>query len=194
MNTFHEVLNAKIACNITLYIFCLKKSDWQELQNRRESINQGYFFMPKAVLLQILYAVYCLVFCAVATVALSQGHCFFGLRALLLHKFCAVYCHMSCAMGTAASNVVCCMLSHELCHRHCCFILNCMLCTATCFVLWTLLLLIIVLCVLPHVFTMRTAASYIVCCVLPMFCSMALLLPISVCCVLPFAVGTAVLC
>ena len=30
MNTFHEVLNAKIACNITLYMSYLKESDWQE--------------------------------------------------------------------------------------------------------------------------------------------------------------------
>ena len=35
----------------------------------------------------------------------------------------AVHCHMFCAMGTAASFIVCCVLSHVLCHANCYFLL-----------------------------------------------------------------------
>ena len=52
-------------------------------------------FVPKALLLHMLHAVYC---------------CMFVLWALLLHMLYAVYCCVFCVMGTAASYVVCCVL------------------------------------------------------------------------------------
>ena len=60
-------------------------------------------FMPSALLLHILYAVYIL------SHVLCLKHCCFVARALLLHMLYAVYCRMFCAKCTAASYIVCCI-------------------------------------------------------------------------------------
>ena len=71
-------------------------------------------------------------------------------RALLLHIFYAVYCHMLLLWVLPfCAKLHCCfiyciyVLLHFLCHGQCCFILlYYMLCTAACFMPWTLPLVV----------------------------------------------------
>ena len=98
--------------------------------------------MPWALLLHILYAVYCHMCCAMGSYS-----CFVP-RSLLLDILYAMYIlpHIYatdtavCAKDTAASYIVCCVLTHTLCHGHCYFEPRALL-----------LYIIIVCCVLPHV-------------------------------------------
>ena len=151
------------------------------------------------LLLHVMYAICCCMFCAkscfiscmlctatcfvpralllhmlivycVQLYALCCGHCRFMPRVLLLHILYAVHCHKFCAVGTAASYyIVCCVLP---CHGD------------WCFVLMTLLLDIlhaVYYCIIFCI--MGTATSYIVCCVLShVFVLWALLVLIIVLC------------
>ena len=98
--------------------------------------------MPWAPLLHILYAVYCHMYCTMGSYS-----CFVP-RALLLDIFYATYILLHiyatdtavCAKDTATLYIVCCVLTHTLCHGHCYFEPRALL-----------LHIIIVCCVLPHV-------------------------------------------
>ena len=92
---------------------------------------------------------YCFTFCMLctATCVVPLLSCFVP-RALLLDIFYATYILLRiystdtavCAKGTAALYIVCCVLTHTLCHGHCYFEPKALL-----------LHIIIICCVLPHV-------------------------------------------
>ena len=109
-------------------------------------------FVPWALLLHSLYAVYCCILCAMGNACLAMGTAasFIAYRCFITCMY-AVYCRIICAAGAAT-----------LCHGHCCFIycmyvccvLPHLLCCGHChFVPKALLLHIrIVCCVLLHAF------------------------------------------
>ena len=155
-----------------------------------------YHFVPRALLLHILYVV--VLYC-----------CMFVPYALLLHILHIVYYHMFCAMGTATSYyymlcttecfvprspyitclslalllyfmesvalcTVWCILSHILCALL--LYICCMLCTDVClgYGYWCYIISYAVTCCVPWVLPLcavNTAALYVACCVMPcVFC------------------------